>query len=395
VQQQEEIPIDTASQTILASSDGGFTVQNQKHNVSMALPPLEHVLPIVKSFLKSFNAVLPLFHDDTLLRLIHNFYTVPYSRRDPVEWAAINIVLALAHRNDLVSSSNTNLSVEYLNKAESVLSSIMLGDTQLLNIQVLAGLVLLLQASPDLTPSLILIATTMRLAHKIGLHDRNASAHLDAVNSRQRACVFWIAYILDKDLSMRSKQPSIQLDDDVDLELPSPEVFQYAVKDGCIDDTSVGSGIIVTADGTMEMNYFVTRIQLAVIEGGVYDYLYSTRSQKHSIEERTHALETIACSLETWKASIPFEFSASMAPGTVSPTVLQLLAVLHSTSLACTTLVNQANAMNAYWMDGIRKYAMEGILPTLPPQWEAVVDEARQLTVLLGALPHQNRWNFW
>ncbi|KAH7122740.1 fungal-specific transcription factor domain-containing protein [Dendryphion nanum] len=399
VQQQEGIPIDTASQTFSASTDGGFTVQGQKHNVSMALPPLEHVLPIAKIFLKSFNAALPLFYDDTLLCLIHNFYNAPYPQRDPVAWAAINIVLALAHRNNLVStsSSNTNLSIEYLNKAESVLSSIVLGDTQLLNIQVLVGMVLLLQASPDLTPSLILIATTMRLAHKIGLHDRTASAHMGAVDARQRACVFWMAYILDKDLSMRLKQPSIQLDDDVNLELPSLEVFPYQVNNRCINDTSVSvsSGIIVTTDGTVEMNYFVTRIQLAVIEGGVYDYLYSTRSQKRNIEERSHALETIACALETWKASIPFEFSAFMAPDTVSPIVLQLLAVLHSTSLACTTLLNQANAWNTYWMEGIRKYAVESILPTLPPQWEALVDEARQLTALLGALPHQNRWNFW
>jgi len=395
LQQQEENLIYTTSQTISASSDSRFTVQNQRHNMSMALPSLEHVLPIVKVFLKSFNAVLPLFHDDTLLHLIQSFYDVPYPRRDPVEWAAINVVLALAYRNDLVSGSNTELSIEYLNRAESVLSSIMLGDTQLLNIQVLVGMVLLLQASPDLTASLILIATTMRLAHKIGLHDRTASAHLGAVDARQRACVFWMAYILDKDLSMRSKQPSIQLDDDVDLELPSPEAFQYQVNNGCIADTNVCSGIIVTTDGTAEMNYFVTRIQLAVIEGGVYDYLYSTRSQKRSIEERSHALGTIACALETWKASIPFEFNASMAPVTVSPTVLQLLAVLHSTSLTCTTLLYQANAWNTHWMDGIRKYMIDGISPTLPPQWEAVVDEARQLMVLLEALPQQNRWNFW
>jgi hypothetical protein len=396
VPQHEGTPIDTASQKILASIDGrGFTVQYQQHSVSMTLPPLEQVLPIVQTFLKRFNAILPLFHDDAFLRLIYDFYDVPYPGRDPVAWAAINIVMALAYRHDLMRSGNTDLSIEYLNKAQSVLPSIMLGDTQTLNVQVLVGMVLLLQASPDLTPSLILIATAMRLAHKIGLHDQSASADLDPTDARQRACVFWMAYILDKDLSMRSKQPSIQLDDDVDLDMPSSEAFQYQMTDGCIDNTSVGSGIIVTADGSAEMNFFVTRIQLAVIEGGVYDYLYSTRSQKRSVEERSRALESIASALETWKASIPFEFSASMAPNTVSPTVLQLLAALHSTSLACTSLLNQGNAWNAHWVDSIRKYAMGGILPTLPPQWEAVVDEARQLTVLLEALPHQNRWTFW
>jgi hypothetical protein len=64
-----------------------------------------------------------------------------------VAWAAINVVLALAHWQGLVGSSNTNWSVEYLSRAESVLSAVVLGDTQLLNIQVLA---ISLQASPDL-----------------------------------------------------------------------------------------------------------------------------------------------------------------------------------------------------------------------------------------------------
>jgi hypothetical protein len=394
-QQQETIPMDTISQTKSATRNGGFAVPNQRHNASTALPPLEHVLPIVKTFLSSFNTALPLFHDDTLLRLVHNFYNAPHSQRDPVSWAAINIVLALAHRHDLVRCSNPNISVEYLHNVESVLSSIVLGETQLLSIQVLLGMVLLLQASPDLTPSLIMIATTLRLAHKMGLHDRNASVHLDAADARQHACVFWMAYVLDKDLSMRTKQPSIQLDDDVDLELPSPDVFPYKLSDESSDNTSSSSGIIFTADGTVEMNYFLTRIQLAVIEGGVYDFLYSTRSHKRSIEERSHALESISRALESWKSYIPFEFSALMAPVTVSPAVLPLLAVLHSTSLACMTLLHQANAWNTRWLEGIHKYSIEGILPTLPPQWEEVVIEARQLAALLGFLPHQNQWNFW
>ena len=75
-------------------------------------------------------------------------------------------------------------------------------------------------------------------------------------------------------------QPSIQFDDNVNLELPLPEVFQNQVNDGCIDDTSVGSAIIATTDRTVETNYFVTCIRLVVIEGGVYDYPFSTCSRK-------------------------------------------------------------------------------------------------------------------
>ncbi|KAJ4360218.1 uncharacterized protein N0V89_000778 [Didymosphaeria variabile] len=395
LQQQEATPIDSTSLSALATSDHGDTDFVNDSPVLMSLPPLEDVLPIVKVFLHTFNTALPLFHANSLLYLIHHFYKVRLPQRDPVVWAAINVVLALAYRSDLVGSRNTNLSVEYLNKADSVLSAVVLGDTHLLNIQVLVGMVFLLQASPDLTHSLVLIATTIRLAHKIGLHDRTASACLDAVDARQRACVFWMAYILDKDLSMRSKQPSIQLDDDVDLDLPSPGIAEYQIKKVGVADIGIDPGVFTTADGNVEMNYFVTRIQLAVIEGGVYDYLYSTRSRNRSAEERSQALKSIFRALETWKASIPLEFDAPMAPKTISPTMLQFLAVLHSTSLACTTLLNQANVWNTLWMSSIWKYATEGITPVLPFQWEATVDQARHLAVLIGALPVQNRWNFW
>lgn len=92
------------------------------------------------------------------------------------------------------------------------------------------------------------------------------------------------------------------------------------------------------------MNYFETRIQLAVIEGGVYDYLFSARSQKRSTEERSQALESVASALEKWKASIPPEFGVSAALTRVSPDILHFPGVLYSTSLSCRTFINKPTA---------------------------------------------------
>lgn len=394
-QVQGKRPIETTSTSTITASGVEDAGQGNVPQ-PMYLPPLQHVLPVVQLFLESFNAILPLFHAKTLLRLVHDFYSLGPQQRDPVAWAAINVVLALAHRQGLVGSNNTHCSVDYLNKAESVLSTVVLGDIQLLNVQVLVGMVMLHQESQDLQHALILIATTMRLAHKIGLHNRVLSDHLDPATARQRACVFWMAYILDKNLSMRSKMPSIQLDDDIDLDLPSHECVEYQIEDESgINDTSICAGVVTTIDGNVKMNYFVTRIRLAVIEGGVYDYLYSTRSQKRSAEERSQALESVSFALSTWKAAIPVEFSASMALDRVTPGVLRWLGVLHSTSMLCTTLLNQANAWNDQWVGSIRKYARDGTVPTLPSPWDELVDEARDLAVLLRALPAPDRWNFW
>lgn len=362
---------------------------------SMCLPPLEQVLPIVHIYLQDFNPVLPLFHADTLLAIIHNCYNSDPLRRDPVAWAAIYVIMGLARRHRLVAGYEVLSTAACLSRAESVLSTVVLGEVQLLNIQVLVGMVMLLQASEDLKPALILIGTTMRLAHAIGLHDQTYSVHLDYPHARQRGFVFWLAYILDKDLSMRSKQPSVQNDDDINLELPSQTVLQHDNVRTKINDTGNAEGVIATTDQAVKMNYLTARIHLAVVEGAVYDYIYSTRSRKRTPEERSHALQSVACALEQWKSSIPPEFNASASHRRVVPSTLRFLGVLHSTSLACTTQITQADAWNIEWMASIRTYGRKGIVPILPPKWRSLVGEARDLLVLYETLGEIGRSNFW
>ncbi|KAG4423542.1 hypothetical protein IFR04_003365 [Cadophora malorum] len=363
---------------------------------ALNLPPMDLVLPVVQIYLQDFNSILPLFHAGTLLRLTHDFYSVGPLQRDPIVWAAINVVLALARRHHLVTSHDIPSVAVCLSRAETVFSRLVLGDNiQLLNIQVLVGMVMLLQAAQDIKPALILITTTIRLAHEIRLHDQTYSTHLDAPQMRQRAYVFWLVYILDKDLSMRSKQASIQIDDDINLELPSQTVLQPTEDPSEIDGSDGTLGVMTTADGAVKMNYFTARIQLAAVEGAVYDYIYSTHSRKRSPEERAHALQSVASALEQWKASIPSEFTASAGSRRVALTMLRFLRALHSTSLTCTTLIYQAHAWDVEWVASVRRYGSQGIQPLLPPKWDVLVGEARDLLVVFGALGEFDRWNFW
>ncbi|KAF3038032.1 hypothetical protein E8E11_005631 [Didymella keratinophila] len=361
----------------------------------MHLPPREQVISVISSYLQDFNAVLPLFHASTLLLMVRTCYDLGPSQRDPVAWAAIFVVLGLARRHRLVTSQDIPPTAVCLSTAESVLSIVVLGEVQLLNIQVLVGLVMLLQASQDLKPALVLIGTTLRLAHSIGLHDRAHSEHLDYTHAKQRACVFWLAYILDKNLSMRARQPSVQIDDDVDLEL-QPQIVLRDFENPCeVDDDDDASGIITTTDGTVKMNYLTARIHLATIEGGVYDYIHSTRSRKRSTEERSHAVQSIASALEKWKTSIPSEFSAAASPRGVLPSTLRFLGVMHAASLACATQINQAWAWDKHWMTSVRMYGRVGVQPVLPPAWDALVGEARGLLILFDAIGDFGTSNFW
>lgn len=368
-----------------ATGDSG----TRRRQVSrLDLPPFAQTSSLVNLFLDQFNAVLPLFHAETLLRMVNLTYQTRPQQRDPVVWAAINVVLALSYRYGFAGAENIVRSEDYFFKAQSVLSEVVLpSHVELLNVQVLVGLVMLMQGSQDLRPSSILIATTLRLAHSIGLHDRAFSAQLESNVARQRANVFWLAYITDKDLSLRLSQPSIQLDDDIDLDLPG-------AVDASVHEVDSGEHRSMTRTQVFE-GFFLARIRLAVLEGAVYDYLVSTRSQKRIQEERLQALKSVTVAFEEWRIGIHPILTDTTALSAICPELLPFVPVLLGTSLLCTSIINQIHAMNIGWLNSLRECSEEGTVLHLPSEWERIVSEARDFMVLYSRWALKDRWNFW
>lgn len=350
-------------------------------------------MTMIAVFLNGLNAVLPLFDDETLLRLVGESYALPPRQRDPVAWAAIHVVLALAWQHmpgteaDDNSSVRTDRTTEYLNKAQSITSQLMLGEVGLLNVQVLLGMVMILQTPRDGTAALILVSATIRLVHKLGLQNRSTSTHLDPIERRQRDRVFWLAYILDKSLSLRANQPSVQLDDDIDVDLPSSSL-------DLIGDEGGSGGTIVSTNGKARINFLLARVQLANIEGGVYDCLYSTRAANRSREERSMARRSIVKALEEWHASIPPEFRAGVVTSNTSnnPACSSLFCVMHSTSLQCITLVNHAHAWDEQWITGLQNYSRGAQALELPSGWQGLVGQARGFMILFREACSSGAW---
>ncbi|KAM0215362.1 hypothetical protein ACHAQI_003151 [Fusarium lateritium] len=347
----------------------------------MKLPPLQQTMHMVGIFLNTVNSVLPLFHSDSLLRLIGETYALQPRQRDPVAWAAINVVLALACQqipNGEDPDLQYGVAVDYIDNAQSVVWAVTLGDTRLLNIQTLVGMAMVLEThGADKTAASIIISAAMRLIHKMGLHDRRYSAHLDATDRAQHARVFWLAYIVDKDLSMRSQQPSVQLDDDIDVDIPASTP--------AIEGGDSAAGIVTTLDGNTTMDYFQARIQLAHIQGSIYDHLYSTRASKRSPGERQVLREDITKALDEWKASIPNDFNAANVIATTcnNPSMASFFCILHTTSLFCLVLNTQAHAWDEQWVMGLRDHGRGSRILQLPGEWTGMVTEARDFMILM------------
>lgn len=347
--------------------------QKELPDAGMQLPPLQQVLSATEVYLTTLNAVLPLFHPGRLLQLINNWYAHP-GRRERTTWAAINVVLALAHGR--ISPEDATLgesAAYYLHNAQTVLSEVIMGDADLLNVQIVLGMVLLFQGTQDLKPATMLVAIALRLAHELGLHTRRLES-LDASQVMERDRVFWIAYILDRDLSMRTSRPSVQRESDIDIEWPSAEPED-------------GAGTVTTADGTFAFNFLRCRVRLARIQGEVYDFMVATRAGTMDDYRRGENIVRLNYMLDDWMSSIPPPFRPESFPHAEPLNLCRGFAVLYSTHLACRTQVYRAHAMDSRWMQTLRSFgetvAQQGYIVPAPlptpslQDWDKLVDETR------------------
>lgn len=383
----------TPSSTVrcIPEDDAGSHEDHDRY--SMELPPLAEVLPAVERYLATCNSVLPLFHARTLLRSVHDWYLYP-SQRDCSTWAAINVVLALAYRrSNTADISSSRKTAEYLNRAQSVLTEVTMSGASLISVQVLAGLVLLYQGSLDLGPSTILVATALRLAHSLRLQSRTGSKCLDGAAARQRNRVFWMIYVLDRDISMRIQQPPLQRNSDIDLELPPEEP----------DDDD--AGFILGMDGQSKFNFFRARVQLARIQGSLYDCLYSVRAHGASPEIRAHNMARVRHMLEDWASHVPQSFSIRVVLKLCPPEMSRYFAILYGTRLSCLSLVSLAHSWDARWMEKLRDYGSRArtgdtamplpLLAPLPEGWDVLVKESRDFLGFFMSIQEKDPSLIW
>ncbi|KAK1971610.1 fungal-specific transcription factor domain-containing protein [Colletotrichum sublineola] len=359
------------------------------------LPPLEEMLPVIEEFFNQYNVIMPLFDQKTFMRMVSDWYS-PSSQQSPAVWAAINIVLALGYRCSLkepgyVGSLADDQKVLYhMRNAQSAVSDLVTREEDLLGIQVLVGMIILFQGTKDPKPASVLIGTAIRLAHRMHLHDKESMSFFPPEVARQRSRVFWMAYIMDKDISLRSKTPSFQLDADIDLALP----------EAWPDD---GAGIMAAKNGS-KFNVFRARAELSHIAGKVYDLLYSTRSRKVSKQELESRMARLEGMLEKWKSNIPSEFGMESMLNHVEALAAVHMSLLYHNYFVVTIMTHGIYVHDAEWVQKIDSYSRtvmrevdeattttttgrSEIRATLPDKWTKCVELSRGCMKLFNESP--------
>ncbi|KAI5865469.1 N-terminal binuclear Zn cluster-containing protein [Durotheca rogersii] len=319
--------------------------------VYQQLPPKPEALSLLKDYFDNFNCMFPLFHQPTFMHLVERQYS-----NDPYQgsgwWASLNVALAIAHRlrvmSNLVPQEEDEKSWAFMKNAMGVFSELTMRNTDLLSVQALLGMASFMQGTPNPQPSFLLIAAAIRLSHSIGLHKRGSGFNLNPVEIEQRKRVFWIAYMMDKDLCLRSGRPPAQDDDDMNVELPDA-------------DPADNIGNIPLADGKGKMNLFRAMCELTVIESQVYKKLYSTKATKLSDGELLHTIGELDKQLEAWKDNIPIDFRPEHEiKASHTPLILHVV-MLHFSYYNALTTIHRMSIHHGYWTSRLSNFAIQGL----------------------------------
>ncbi|KAI5306351.1 hypothetical protein KEM56_001248 [Ascosphaera pollenicola] len=315
------------------------------------LPPREEAMSLLRDYFENFNCLFPLYHEPTFMHLVERQYS-----RDPYEgsgwWASINIVLAIAHRlrviTNLVPQEEDKMAWLYLKNAMGVLTELTMRNTDLLSVQALLGMALFLQGTPNPQPTFFLVAAAIRVAHGIGLHKRGYGFNLNPVEAEQRKRVFWIAYLMDKDICLRSGRPAVQDDDDMNVELPS-------------DDPPDNIGNVPLSDGKGKVNLFRVMCRFGLIASKVYKQLYSARASQQSDGELLNTIGELDQEIEEWKESIPIEFRPDHEIKTTHPPLMIHIVLLHLSYYNCLATIHRMSVHHGYWTSRLSNYAIQGL----------------------------------
>jgi hypothetical protein len=174
----------------------------QQRSQGWSLPPREDSLYYVDCFFRHLNNAMPLFDRSSFMQVFEDWYGNTATRTS-VRWAFLQIGLALGVRASRFETRNVKFGPpsrtnSYLSNAQSVLPDLVTHDEDLLGLQTLLGIVILLQNRSDQKPGSAILASAMRLVHRLELHAGSPDRRWSSSEALQRYRVFWIAYMLDK-----------------------------------------------------------------------------------------------------------------------------------------------------------------------------------------------------
>jgi hypothetical protein len=309
-------PEQNATKLRLEANRGPFT-----SSVFIQLPPKSQLQSMFEVAFTEANHVLPLFDVPVLKGLLEQHYsdpTVPPGKQ-PGRWAMLNATIAVAIQLRTARGSYsemTELSWHFFKNAFSMYSVIALRAADVLGLEALLAMAIYTQGSSDVRTTSVLVCAAARLSLTFGLHRREFYSALDPAAANRHKRAFWIAYILDKSISVKTGLPSVFEDDAINVDHPDLILSASSI-DGNVPGTS------------MSASGFRLKAELAMIEFSVEKRLYSGSAGRQNVHQLLDLVAELDHQLENWKAKLPPSFQPDRIVWSTMPTVSEPIILLH------------------------------------------------------------------
>lgn len=196
--------------------------------------------------------------------------------------------------------------------------------------------------------------------------------------------LFWICYVLDKELSLRTGRPPSLNDDDCDLGFPAEYV-------DCASTTHMPPPF---AGADAKALLFPTDLRLSMITSRIYRALYSVSALRKSDAELLRTIRELDDDLEKWKGCLlaPDRLIVSLSNEAQSRSVINVrLIMLRLQYYHCIAAIHQAsNRCKA------RTRHSQGIREGTCSSQELSIEASRSLLLCLrAARPALQKEYFW
>ncbi|KAE8372285.1 hypothetical protein BDV26DRAFT_297999 [Aspergillus bertholletiae] len=266
--------------------------------IFIQLPPKHQAQSMFEVAFNEINYILPLFNAHILSDLLEEHYADPTASpgKNPARWAMLNAAIAVAIQSRAALDSQTKmieLSWSFFKNAFTMYSAIAFRGADVLALEALLAMAIFMQGSSDMWTTSALISTAVRLSLTLGLHQKSYYSLLNSATATRSMRVFWITYILDKDMSASTGLPSLY-DDSVtslgysDLTAISPSSFDT--------DVELPSALLRA------------RVELAMIIHRLEVRLYHGTARSQNTWQLLEEVVELDGRLESWKKKLPSNF---------------------------------------------------------------------------------------
>lgn len=262
-----------------ALGDNKFSVNHSSFKIQKfsSLMSDEAMPEFLTAKLDEINAIYPIFDATTLGAAL----TQPASDENVERWVYLNALLGLGylHRADNIQHvENLKSAWALFKNCFASFPQLLVQGRSLLGIDAILCMALFLGRSTDKRSTYLLVASALNLYSMLSVSTGSLNPGFDAVSLNRS---FWIAYIMDKEMSLScGLLPSFN-DDEVRPNIPEALSTQQK-----------------------ELSIFSQRCNLAVIHSTIYQRLYKRANKNQSPAELFGIINMMEIGLNIWKDTL-------------------------------------------------------------------------------------------